>query len=196
MANYSNKNNDASLGIPPKDPIAGQIWYDEQNKTTQIWDEYQRRWKVFSEVGHDHLEEIRYVEYLLPIHDNVIISGLQIQENAGEGKTLTSDADGKASWFPRNYVSYHETLTDYVITGDDVVIGLDSSSVDVDICLPLAAGSALGTYYVIKALDISHQSRVVASGIDVIDGSNVYTFTQQYEVITVLAAASGVWLII
>ncbi len=78
-------------------------------------------------------------------------------------------------------VSYNSTSSDYTLTSDDVVIGVDASANPISITLPSAAG-ATGRKYTIKVTDFTNPVEVVTSGGETIDGVEAdISSNAQYE---------------
>ena len=72
---------------------------------------------------------------------------------------------------------------------------IDTSSNDVDLTLPTAAGIT-GRSYTIKAIDLTNIATVTPNGSETIDGvSGVYTFASLNDSITILSDGTN-WLVI
>ena len=85
---------------------------------------------------------------------------------------------------------------DYTITNNDRIILVDASSNSVNITLPSASGYK-GRLFTIKVLTIGggYSATVTAQSGETIDGSNTYSFSSDYDFITVASDNSN-WYII
>ena len=121
------------------------------------------------------------------------VSGISSFGNQGD---ILSVADDEASmeWTSKNYLDYKLKTTNYSITAGDMVIGADGSANTVDITLPTAIGKT-GTFYTIKALDITNAVKVLTAGAQTIDGQALFTFTMQYQAISPMSNGSN-WIIV
>ena len=107
--------------------------------------------------------------------------------------------------YNHTYTSNYETsaysplttkTNDYTATTAEGVFLLDGTSNTVTLLLPAIATANKGTMYIIKAIDISSTVKIDCTGADTIDGAAEYTFSSQYETVTLQSDGTSSWWII
>jgi len=88
---------------------------------------------------------------------------------------------------------YTTVLSDYTATSTNLFIGVDSSSTNVTITLPTAAGIS-GREYVIVAEDVSNTVTLDGDGSETINGSTTVTFDTQYDARKIVSDGAN-WMI-
>ncbi|MEO5950703.1 MAG: hypothetical protein ABIQ04_04610 [Candidatus Saccharimonadales bacterium] len=111
------------------------------------------------------------------------------------GKTLRV-AGGLPSWTDADATTATVTkISNYTITGSDVIIFADAASGNTTITLPLAA-SFTGYNFYVKRIDTSANTCVVGrSASDTIDGATTFSLDSQYFAVRVVSNGSN-WYII
>ena len=138
--------------------------------------------------------------------DNITIDGNDISSTDVNGNiTLTPNGTGKVGVQEASPTStlhlggsiavpISTKTNDYSLTTSDHIIILNGASNTVTGTLPDAT-TCSGRIYNIKAIDITNTASVDTTGGQLIDGSLTYTFTYQYESITV-ASTGAQWVVI